>query len=351
MSVPGVEAWQSMNTSRDEPAKQSLDAAGDAGNSGMSSLGMMTGGPPRYPPSSVKQWLTCPTFWRLSKIWEPRAASWTPHQSVGTAIHAGIASYLRGVASMAPLSPETLSNPVAEGRRVLEGLYEPQDTWGLEGLQALVKKGTQALIVFLESNVLRGARIVAVEYPDPVQDSRVGTQRIYRIVDCILEREESLEVWDWKSKLRLDAAYFPETQRAVLHSWQLLDYSWHVRQWANQPGRGYLPTLPDRAPSGAPWTVRHAAHGLVILGPKLMAQAIPITLTPERLTQWHIQAISVWRQMWWEQFGEAPSLMNWEACSDRHLHYGKECVFMPACHDLCGNESLFSGVYRRREKT
>jgi len=41
--------------------------------------------------------------------------------------------------------------------------------------------------------------------------------------------------------------------------------------------------------------------------------------------------------------------MNMEACTDRHLHFGKECQFIPACHDLVGNESLFEGVYKLRE--
>ena len=270
--------------------------------------------------------------------------------SVGTAIHAGVAVYLRGVGGLPALSSPALPDPVSESQRVLEGLYEPQETWGLDGLQALVKKGVQELIRLLEDNILPGAEVVAVEYADPFQDQRLGLKRTYRIVDCILARgtgaDRSLEVWDWKTKLRLDAAYLEETSRAVLHSWQLLDYSWHVGQWAR---------------TGAlvcPAKVCHAAHGLVILGPKLVAHAIPISITPERLAQWHTQAKIVWSQMWAAQQGlyhceetrqRCVLYMNWEACTDRHLHFGKECPFMPACHQLNGNEERFSGVYQMRE--
>lgn len=298
----------------------------------MSSQDTPIQGPPRYPPSAVKRWLTCPEFWRLSKRWEPRVELWTPHQSVGTAIHAGIAVYLQGVGGLTPSSLGSLPDPVSEAQRVLEGLYEQQDTWGLDGLQALVAKGVGRLIQLAERDILPGATIVAAEYPDPIQDPRLGTGRLHRVVDCILARGDELEVWDWKSKLRLDEQYLGETARAVLHSWQLLDYSWHTRLWFGKP-------------------VSHAAHGLVILGPKLMAHAIPVTITPERLIQWHQQAKMIWKRMWkQESMAHEHYPMNWEACTNRGLHFGKECVFLPACHQLNGNENLFSGVYQLREK-
>jgi len=41
--------------------------------------------------------------------------------------------------------------------------------------------------------------------------------------------------------------------------------------------------------------------------------------------------------------------MNFEACTDRHLHFGKECQFLPACHSLNGDETLFSGLYQRKD--
>ena len=93
--------------------------------------------------------------------------------------------------------------------------------------------------------------------------------------------------------------------------------------------------------------VHYAAQGLVVLGPKLMVKAIPVLITPERLTQWHAQALAVWQEMWWNEIGETPVRMNWEACTDKRHHWGKECLYLPACHDLAGNESVFGGVYRR----
>ena len=310
----------------------------------MSIPATMIEGPPRYPPSAVKQWLTCPEFWRLCKVWEPRAAGWTPHRVVGQAIHAGIAAWLRPQVA-GYVSPEPPPSPLSVALEVMSDGYIPQDTWALDGLCALTEKGLKRLQRLVGDEILPGATVLAVEYPDPVQDPRLGTHRLHRVVDCILSRGDALEVWDWKSKIRLDEAYLEETTRAALHAWQLLDYSWHAGQWANR--RGVLPTLPDRAPSGAPWAVHYAAHGLVVLGPKLLAQAIPVTLTSERLVQWRRDADVIWYRMWRHQ-QTGFTWHNWEACSDRHLHYGKECVMVPACHLLNGNEERFLGVYQRK---
>ena len=166
---------------------------------------------------------------------------------------------------------------------------------------------------------------MAVEHPDPHQDPRLGSHRLHRVIDCLLEREGSLEVWDWKSKIRLDENWLGDTIREAAHAWQLHDYAWHAQQWFGKP-------------------VTRAGHGLVVLGPKLLAKPILITITPERLIQWRSQAELVWRKMY-----EGPWHENWVACSDKHLHYGKECIFVPACHSLCGNETLFGGVYKRKD--
>ena len=342
-----------MSMSPDEPDGPLLDTAGVAGNSGMFLLDTVTEAPPRYPPSAVKKWLTCPAFWRLSQTWEPRAAQWTPHQSVGTAIHAGVAQFLRAHGNLAPSSQAVHDDPVREARRVLEEHYEPQETWALDGLQALTEKGVKRLIQLLRDAILPGATVVAVEYPDPVQDPRCGTERLHRVIDCLLARGDGLEVWDWKSKIRLDATYLGETARAVLHAWQLLDYASHTQFWA-RAGQ-FEPLIGRTGP------VRHAAYGLVILGPKLMAQALPLTLTPARLAQWHQDALVIWGQMAQMdprvpsvvRLAERPSVAssapvwhNWEACTDRHLHFGKECQFLPACHELNGEEAQFGGLYR-----
>ena len=180
--------------------------------------------------------------------------------------------------------------------------------------------------------LLPGATILAIEYHHPTDEPPPGVHP--RILDCLLERDGRLEVWDWKSKMRLDKSYWGESQRAALHSWQLLDYAWHAREWFGKP-------------------VGAVGQGIVVLGPSPGVLWAPVTVSPERLDQWHWDAQEVWALMdrsHMDLRSSARSLWrNWEACTDKHLHFGKECVFVPACHQLNGDESRFSAVYKRKE--
>ena len=121
----------------------------------------------------------------------------------------------------------------------------------------------------------------------------------------------------------------PDRLLEAHHSWQLLDYAYHGAAWFARP-------------------VSRVGQGLVILGPKLKVEYSPVPITPERLNQWRKDAEVIWGRMWWN---DGPRLWhNWKACSDKHLHYGKRCVFFEACHDLCGDEARFPALYRSIEE-
>ena len=270
--------------------------------------------------------MVCPTFWRDSRTWEPRADRWTPHALVGVAIHAGIAAGLQGKDDRTAL--HTCHAALADG-------FVEQETWGLLGLSKLVEKGYCALRDAIQERWADHLHALYIERSDPIQDPRISRGRLYRVVDFARgvgdsKGEGGIEVWDWKTKINLDGMYLGEALRSVTHSWQLLDYAWHVQQWAGHP-------------------VTQAGHGLVVLGPgKPKVHWPTVQLTPERLEQWRAQAAVVWQQMWWQETGKAPTPMNFEACSDRHLHFGKECFLLPGCHQLCGNQTLYSSLYRRK---
>ncbi len=291
-----------------------------AGNSSISSANRGAE-PPSYPPSEVRHWMVCPTFWRDSRNWAPRADRWTPHALVGTGIHAGIAAWLRDRDDHAALQ--------ATHQALSDGFVE-QDTWSLLSLSKLVEKGYCALRDAIQERWGDNLNPLYIECHDPIQDPRISRGRLYRVVDFAREEEGSLEVWDWKTKINLDDMYLGEALRSVTHSWQLLDYAWHVQQWA-----------------GA--RVVQAGHGLVVLGPgKPKVHWPTVQLSPERLTQWHRQALSVWAEMWRMEQDHTDVTMNFEACSDRHLHFGKECFLLPGCHQLCGNQTLYSSLYKKK---
>ena len=285
---------------------------------------------PSYPPTEVKRWLTCPVFRDYSKRWEPRASRWTPHAPVGTGIHAAIAVLLRHLQTGSSISrPALNAEAEAAGLVALGEKYEAQETWAIEGLQKLVVKGYRVLRDCIETELLPGATILGVELVDPHNPVPPGV-KVPRIVDCVLAREDgTLEVWDWKSKMRLDDQYLGETMRATLHQWQLLDYAWHVQEWFQRP-------------------VSRAGWGLIVLAPSTKARLLPVKLEPGRLDQWRRDADQIWFQMSGDDHNAQARWHNWEACSDRHLHFGRECIYIPACHELLGDESLFSGLYKQR---
>ena len=345
---------RSMSMSLGGKGALSPSTAGDAGNSNTPSVAFGED-IPSYPPTEVRRWLTCPVFRQYSRKWQPRAEAWTPHKIVGTAIHAGVAAYLRSKMSSETgksTSPELPSDPLVVATKTLSDGYVEQETWAKEGLEALTRKGVHLILSRLDDLLLGPpmATIVAIELVDPTSRLPDGVT-VPRTIDCILERGEGLEVWDWKTHMRLDDQYLGRPQwtlidghwvepriedqrpgdraRAVLHSWQLLDYAWHVQEWFKRP-------------------VSWAGYGEVILAPKARVEFLPVKLSPERLTQWRKDAEIIWAEMRWTDDSGYPPWHNWEACSDRHLHFGKECVYMPACHELNGNESLFSGVYELR---
>ena len=280
-------------------------------------------GLPSWPPTEVRKWLTCPVYWQLSKRWTPRVESWQPHKLVGSALHLGIASYLGSVRDGAPaLSLYETSGH--DALQLLEAEFQEQETWSLEALQALVRKGIALAIKGIERDLLPGATIRGVEVTDPINPLPPGV-RVPRIIDCILERAGALEVWDWKSHIKLDPQYLGERQRSIIHSWQLLDYGWHAQEWFGKP-------------------VTLVGTGEIILTPKAQFLPVPVVVIPARLAQWRMDAEQIWHMM-----ATIPDWHNWEACTDRHLFYGKECEFVPGCHQLSGDETLFSGVYKVRE--
>lgn len=308
-----------MSMSPDEPAKPSSFAADRVGPLTTSSS-QPVAGPPSYPPTEVQRWLICPYLRDYSKKWAPRLEAWTPNKLVGSSIHAGIAAYLEAVRTGASLASQA---PEIAACEVLQNGYVQQETWGLAGLEALVKKGTRALIRSVESSLLPGAQIIAVEcVVKRVTDVPEGVPGKDHIADCILQRGETLEVWDWKTSLRLDDQYLPDRLLEAHHSWQLLDYAYHGARAFGKP-------------------VARVGQGLVILGPKVKVEYSPVAVTPERLNQWVRDATRIWGEM---EVG--PVWHNWQACSDKHLFYGTRCPMFEGCHTYFGDESLFPALYR-----
>lgn len=258
--------------------------------------------PEHYRPTEVRQWLVCPTLWRFEKRWTPRALPWSPAMVIGSAIHAGVAAHFRAVRG------EPVLGPVPTAAMVLEHGYVEQDTWTLESLNRLVDKGIT--LVLKEVHLHPDAKIIAVE------QTIAG-----RHPDLVTSLHDALEVWDWKTSVSLEARWVPDRLDEYMHSWQLLDYAYHCQEYYQRP-------------------VTQVSPVLVILGPRPMVKMQPIRVSNERLQQWKRSADVVWTLM-----ASGQTWMNLEACSNKGHFYGKTCPMFQGCHDLLGDETLFSGIY------
>jgi PD-(D/E)XK nuclease superfamily protein len=287
----------SPSTGSDAP---SSSGAGSAGN-GLTLSSSQRGGVPAYPPTAVRSWLVCPEFSRLGKLWKPRVVAWQPNLLIGTMIHAGIAEHFRG--HPATSIQNAMTAALADG-------FVEQETWTKEALLALATKGIK--LVVDNVTLTKGARIIAIE------------EKIHgRVVDLITSLDSKLTVYDWKSVMSLDSRYVTDRLNEFHHSWQLLDYAYHAQDYYQRQVESVSPVL-------------------VILGPRAMVRMQPVTISQERLKQWHDQAQTVWWAM-----ATGITWMNMEACDDRHLFFGKSCPFKGGCHDLAGDESLFHSLYER----
>ena len=118
--------------------------------------------------------MVCPTFWRDSQNWAPRADRWTPHALVGTAIHAGIAAWLRDRDD--PTALQATHAALADG-------FVEQETWSLLSLSKLVEKGYCALRDAIQERWGDDLHAIYIEHSDPIQDPRLASRaRVYRVV-------------------------------------------------------------------------------------------------------------------------------------------------------------------------
>ena len=256
-----------------------------------------------YPPRETEQFLVCPTLWWLHKQgYRPRVRVWEPNQLIGQAIQAGLTTHYLGLGQ----------DPSHRALEVLRTGYVEQDRETLEGLSTLVRRGMK---VALESPQMDGLSVVDAEVT-------IGSRR----PDVIFRGSDGLVVDDNKVSRSLESGRIEARLAEYDHSWQLLDYAYHVQEHFGEP-------------------VVAARFHLIILSPRAQAIIHSIPLSPERLAQWHRSAEQVWLLMHRIEHGLLQPWMNLQACTNRGLHYGKRCGFYEACHDLEGDETRFSALY------
>ena len=289
--------------------------------------------PPSYPPSEVRNWMICPTFWRDSRNWEPRADRWTPHALVGTAIHAGYATWLRERESELSVT-ERRNHALDAGQTALQHVCIETGTpalgtanWPIEELQQLVTKGIWA-VAFGHDEPLAHVDLLAIE--QPLQDGSIPDY-VYR------ERTSgTIGIADLKTTYKQDAQWIPQTLADTVHSWQLWHYAWrwtydHKCYWGHSD-----PTM-EQVPS-------ELKTILLVLTPRTRLYTYDHHPTREQVIQWGERAQDAWAQMRQDSTDPAEVLGNYESCRGR---YGR-CEMYDACHVLDLDPERMKALYEQK---
>jgi hypothetical protein len=275
-------------------------------------------GPRHYSPSEVDLFLRCPMLWWLTRKrgWVSRVEpAWTPNRLVGSAVGAGL-TILYGQYPDKGWPEKVSPESQEEAHRVLVEGWVDQDGWSLEALQRLVDRGLD----------------VAVKGPqmEGVQSVVMAEQGVYgRRPDVILRFPDGLVVDDNKVAMALDAHQEPYRLAEYDHSWQLLDYAWHVGEYLAEP-------------------VTLTRLHLIVLGPRKHVTLHQVPVTRERLDRWYESAAGVWRTMEEMEQGSRAVWMGLTACTNKGLHFGQpRCPMYDACHVYNGNERAMEVGFER----
>lgn len=264
---------------------------------------------PVFSPSETEKYLQCPRLRCLDRVLQPRTAKWTPHITLGNAVHAGLAMYY---------DPKWSDRPTAmavdEAHAVLEAGYQEQDEWTLDGLWSLAQRGMKATI---DADVLQGVVI--------------GTElAISRMRLDVLERyPDGLQTLDWKVKLKLEKRNLPYRIMDFDPSWQLLQNAWGVRQAYGE-------------------TPKWARAVLIVLSPRVFVHIHAIKITDARLDDFGRTAVWHWEDMETDRIGfERGQLppMNTRSC----WAYGRKCDFYDYCHEFNGDAEAAKTLYQPKE--
>lgn len=271
-----------------------------------------SGGGPLFSPSQTTDWSRCPTLWDWKKRWEPVGEMWTPELAIGTALHAGIAQYWRGLLHQG--DPRETPEHIAAS--TLAAIWPPDApvVYSQESAQATISRLLDAFPTWVSTGMVALPLAVEKDY---------GEAR----VDLITEEAGDLVVTDWKYHANVPADRLHYRTERLSRSHQAWHYIWRVGQ---DFGR----------------MVSRFRHVLLIGGPRLIIRDYVFTVEPDALAAWLHGAESKWMQMSRMNEGMERIYRREEGC----YPYGEKypCPAFDGCWRLHGNESKYDALYHRR---
>ena len=262
-----------------------------------------------YSPSATENFLHCPVYWGLKKLYVPRTKSirWEPNLLLGQVVHSGMEAWA-----------QDHPDPEQVVTQRLEREYVLQSEWTLEALTSHAVKAFRVLRDAMEAELAGVSTILAAEL-------ELGETRL----DLVTRGSSGVSVWDYKTSLSLRSDYVAKRQLETLHSWQAHHIAWAAREYYQEPG-GIWVKIP-----------------LVAMTPRCKAWIDRWFMTDAMLDHWYESAKIVWEDMWRIENNLKSPHMNLRSC----FKWGKWCEYGPFCHNCTGDatlatQSLFDRVIR-----
>lgn len=261
-----------------------------------------------YSPTDTEDWLICPRYRSLKRVWVPRTVEYSPALVAGRALHAGMEAAYNGVleTTRVPLTDVGVTAALV----TLRELYQPHGVWTLDRLEKVVGAGIQRALGF----DLGG---IPLHVEHQVEKGRL---------DLLVRRlDGELAVIDYKTVLQADESGLAMRGRDLETGQQRWYYPWAVER---QHGRRPL----------------YITFLQVLLMP-LTLRPLSFDITREGLQAWEYSARRIWFQMRLDEMSGV-SWQNTRSC----YRYGRKCEFWDACHVLYNDTSQFDALYVKREE-
>ena len=257
-------------------------------------------------PSAVTDWLRCPRLWWYKEQgWEAPPSAWSPERLMGTAVHAGIAAYWRGV------------NPRTQTSFTLTASW-PDDAppeYDMDVLEAQALTVLDAVLHWIMEHMPeRDTLPVMVEQPLGA-DGHTTPDLVTREQADI--KADMLVVTDWKVSMSLPADRLLARLEGIERTWQFLHYCWAVGEHLQEP-------------------VRMFRKVVIAAGPKILVREATFQPTAPMLAAWLKDAEAKWGLMHQMQAG---TLYPWRQETGCFMYGPKwRCPMYDACWTCLGDE-------------
>lgn len=279
-------------------------------------------------PSAVTDWNRCPRLWWYKEQgWSAPPSAWTPERLMGTAVHAGLKDYWRGLQVANGLAPgefmlrSRTPHHAVEDAFALEWPPDAPPEFSREGLESQALKVLDAVLKWITK-----------EMPDaePVMvEQSLGADG--HTTPDLVTREPGgiLAVTDWKTSMHLPADRIHYRLQDIDRTWQFLHYCWAVGEHLKEP-------------------VTLFRKVVIAAGPRIMVKDATFVPNDAMLHAWLRDAKVKWDLMAQMRNG---SVYPWRQ-EDGCLKYGEKwrCPYYEGCWTAYGDETKMAQFLVKEER-